>query len=101
MEPRSTVPAVAQAAVLVASEAASVEGAAEVRGYDFASGPVDFRALLDSYASTGFQATNFARAVAEIQRMVCPVIALLLLDHPRVCAHKSDHRALAIPAALS
>lgn len=40
-----------------------------VRGYDFAGGP-DHAALLRSFRTTGFQATSFAQAVAEIHRMV-------------------------------
>ncbi|XP_015706112.1 deoxyhypusine synthase [Coturnix japonica] len=40
-----------------------------VRGYDFADGP-DPGAVLRSFLTTGFQATNFARAVAEIRRMI-------------------------------
>ena len=38
-----------------------------VRGYDFADGP-DPGAVLRSFLTTGFQATSFARAVAEIRR---------------------------------
>ena len=41
----------------------------EIKGYDLNKG-VDFAAMLDSYMSTGFQATNFAKAVDEINRMV-------------------------------
>ncbi|KAM7074501.1 deoxyhypusine synthase [Ciconia boyciana] len=40
-----------------------------VRGYDFADGP-DHAALLRSFRTTGFQATSFAQAVAEIHRMI-------------------------------
>ncbi|XP_049666652.1 deoxyhypusine synthase isoform X1 [Accipiter gentilis] len=40
-----------------------------VRGYDFAGGP-DHAALLRSFRTTGFQATSFAQAVAEIHRMI-------------------------------
>ncbi|XP_040469036.1 deoxyhypusine synthase isoform X3 [Falco naumanni] len=40
-----------------------------VRGYDFAGGP-DHAALLRSFLTTGFQATSFAQAVAEIHRMI-------------------------------
>jgi deoxyhypusine synthase len=39
-----------------------------VQGYDFNSG-VDFAKILDSYASTGAQATNFAKAVEIIKKM--------------------------------
>ncbi|ESP88871.1 deoxyhypusine synthase [Candidatus Halobonum tyrrellensis] len=37
-------------------------GTADVRGYDF-RGEFDFEAMLDSYATTGFQATQLAEAV--------------------------------------
>ncbi|NWS11205.1 DHYS synthase, partial [Pachyramphus minor] len=55
-------------AVLRPSGALPAE-ALPVRGYDFASGP-DLAELLRSFRTTGFQATSFARAVAEIQRMI-------------------------------
>ena len=45
------------------------EDSEEVRGYDFSVG-VDYDALLDSYRTTGFQATNFGKAVKEINQMV-------------------------------
>ncbi|XP_065511100.1 deoxyhypusine synthase isoform X2 [Caloenas nicobarica] len=40
-----------------------------VRGYDFSGGP-DHAALLRSFLTTGFQATSFAQAAAEIRRMI-------------------------------
>ncbi|XP_027593775.1 deoxyhypusine synthase [Pipra filicauda] len=61
-------PAEALRAVLRPSGALPAE-ALPVRGYDFASGP-DLAELLRSFRTTGFQATSFARAVAEIQRMI-------------------------------
>lgn len=42
----------------------------QIRGYDFNQG-VDHRALLHSYFTTGFQASSFAMAVQEINKMVC------------------------------
>lgn len=47
----------------------------KVSGFDFNSvnqnnGKVDFEALLGSYKSSGYQATNFGLAVEEIQKMV-------------------------------
>jgi hypothetical protein len=81
----------AKAAVLVPSAAvpdtASVSAAAPavadakpaaptvpVRGYDFnealRTGRVDHDALLSSYSTTGFQATNLAKAVDQINDMV-------------------------------
>lgn len=41
----------------------------EVRGYDF-RGEFDFDDLMDAYASTGFQATELARACEVVQRML-------------------------------
>jgi deoxyhypusine synthase len=41
----------------------------EVKGYDWSQG-VDFEKLLESYKSSGFQATNYGLAVEEITRMV-------------------------------
>lgn len=40
-----------------------------VKGYDFNQG-VDYHKLLQSYRTSGFQATNFGLAVEEINRMV-------------------------------
>lgn len=60
------VPAIATDAVLVKSEPLETP---TVTGYDFNNG-VDYSALLDSYLHTGFQATNLARAVQEIDRML-------------------------------
>lgn len=40
-----------------------------IRGYDFNQG-VDHKALLHSYLTTGFQASNFGMAVQEINKMI-------------------------------
>ena len=40
-----------------------------IKGYDLNQG-VDHRKILAGYMTTGFQATNFAKAVNEINRMV-------------------------------
>ncbi|MEK6829187.1 MAG: deoxyhypusine synthase [Nanoarchaeota archaeon] len=40
-----------------------------VKGYDFNKG-IDYDKILDSYFSTGFQATHFAKAVELINRMI-------------------------------
>ncbi|KAM9685101.1 deoxyhypusine synthase isoform 3-T3 [Trichechus inunguis] len=61
-------PAAALAAVLKHSSALPPESA-QVRGYDFNRG-VDYRALLESFGTTGFQATNFGRAVQQVNAMV-------------------------------
>jgi deoxyhypusine synthase len=86
------VPAAAAAAVLVESEQMP-EGTATVIGYDFegavASGAgVDFDALLASYATTGFQATNFAAAVDRINEM----LRWRLSDEPIAEDESADYR---------
>ena len=63
-------PAAALAAVLKHSSALPFE-TAQVRGYDFNRG-VDYRALLEAFSTTGFQATNFGRAVQQVNAMVRP-----------------------------
>jgi deoxyhypusine synthase len=41
----------------------------EIKGYDLNNG-LDYNKILESYLNTGFQATNFGKAVNEINRMV-------------------------------
>jgi len=65
MEP----PKVSVDAVLVKSEQLPADVSQPVRGYDFSEG-VDLGKLLDSFATTGFQATHFAQGVAEVDRML-------------------------------
>ncbi len=59
-------------AVLVASGELPVKPV-EVKGYDFNEG-LDYHKLLQSFYTTGFQATNFGLALEEINKMVIPVI---------------------------
>ncbi|XP_017353303.1 deoxyhypusine synthase isoform X2 [Cebus imitator] len=61
-------PAAALAAVLKHSSTLPPESA-QVRGYDFNRG-VDYRALLEAFGTTGFQATNFGRAVQQVNAMI-------------------------------
>lgn len=68
--PEREAPAAALAAVLKHSSALPFESA-QVRGYDFNRG-VDYRALLEASSTTGFQATNFGRAVQQVNAMVRP-----------------------------
>lgn len=62
----------------------------KVRGYDFNQG-VDHRALLQSYLTTGFQATNFGKAIQEINNMIKkrqqPVKAVngIVMEDPSTC----------------
>ncbi|KAG7335072.1 hypothetical protein KOW79_001668 [Hemibagrus wyckioides] len=62
------IPFVALDAVLKESGALP-EDMPQIRGYDFNQG-VDHRALLHSYLTTGFQASSFAMAVQEINKMI-------------------------------
>ncbi|XP_014778173.1 deoxyhypusine synthase [Octopus bimaculoides] len=63
------IPQCAKEAVLVTSEPLSSDKYAEVKGYDFNNG-VDYHKLLNSLATSGFQATNFGYAVQEIKNMI-------------------------------
>ncbi|KAL6048780.1 Deoxyhypusine synthase, variant 2 [Balamuthia mandrillaris] len=45
------------------------EGSPTVQGFDFNKG-LDYNALLESYLTTGFQATSFGKAVEEVNRML-------------------------------
>lgn len=67
--PSSAVPASAAAAVLVQSEPLPAD-ATIVRGHEFDAGPVDYEALLSSYVRTGYQATNFGRAIEIVNGML-------------------------------
>lgn len=58
----------AREAVLIKSDSLA-EDLPQIRGYDFNQG-VDLKALLSSYLTTGFQASSFAMAVQEINKMV-------------------------------
>ena len=79
----AAVPLVVQEAVLGSSQAMP-EGSIRVQGYDFGgkipggtpSGAVDYHALLQSYRTSGFQATNFGLAVEQITQMVLVLCAL-------------------------
>ena len=62
------VPQLVKDAILASSDPMP-PGSEEVRGYDFSNG-VDYHALLTSYRTTGFQASNFGKAVEEINNMV-------------------------------
>ena len=61
-------PSVAMEAVLKPSSALP-EDMPKIRGYDFNQG-VDHRALLQSYITTGFQASSMGQAIQEINKMV-------------------------------
>ncbi|KAK1799228.1 hypothetical protein P4O66_007475 [Electrophorus voltai] len=61
-------PSVARKAVLKMSDVLP-QDVPRIKGYDFNQG-VDHKALLHSYLTTGFQASNFALAVQEINKMI-------------------------------
>lgn len=61
-------PKLATDAVLVKSEKIPQE-VGTVKGYDFNDG-VNYHKLLQSYARSGFQASNFGHAVEQINKMV-------------------------------
>ena len=86
MAPVAPAPCGAEQAVLGSSEPLPADTPV-VRGYEFpprgdapgaAPPPVDYAALLDAMATTGFQATAFGAAVTEMNRM----IAWRLSDEP-------------------
>ncbi|XP_053320919.1 deoxyhypusine synthase isoform X2 [Spea bombifrons] len=58
----------AKGAVLMPSDSVP-EGTPQVRGYDF-NGGIDYEKLLQSFLTTGFQATHFGQAVGEINNMI-------------------------------
>lgn len=67
-ENKSAEPSIAKEAVLVKSVQLP-SGTPTVNGYDFNNG-VDYDQLFASYIQSGFQATNFGKAVEEINKMV-------------------------------
>jgi len=60
----------------VLKESTELEGAS-VSGYDFNLG-VDYDKILDSYSTTGFQATHFAKAVDIINKMIKEDVTIYL-----------------------
>lgn len=70
-------PQIAQDAVFVHSNDSIIDKSHIVKGYDFNEG-VDYKKLLDSFMTTGFQATHFGRAVQHVNKM----LAWRLSDDP-------------------
>lgn len=62
-------PALAKEAVLLSS-CKLPDDTPKVSGYDWNNG-LDYNELLKTYIHSGFQATNFGKAVLEINKMVC------------------------------
>ncbi len=60
----------------------------KVSGYQFSKpdesgSKVDYHALLQSFRTSGFQATNVALAIEQINLMVCPINVLQLFTWER------------------
>uniref|UniRef100_A0A8D8M1Q0 deoxyhypusine synthase n=2 Tax=Cacopsylla melanoneura TaxID=428564 RepID=A0A8D8M1Q0_9HEMI len=55
---------------VLAQSIAIPEGTPIVKGYEWKKGKVDYAALIQSYATTGFQATMFGQAIEEINKML-------------------------------
>lgn len=64
----SNEPSIATEAVLIASTKVP-DDTPVVIGYDWNNG-IDYHKLFSSYQNSGFQATNFGKAVNEINKMV-------------------------------
>lgn len=62
------VPKTTEDAVLVHSSTLP-EYSVEVQGFDWSQG-IDYEALLNSYATSGYQATNYGHSVTELNKMV-------------------------------
>lgn len=67
-ESNSSEPRIAKEAVLIKSEKLP-DITPIVKGYEWNNG-IDYDQLLQSYGHSGFQATNFGKAVDEINKMV-------------------------------
>lgn len=64
----SSEPSIASEAVLIASSKLP-DDTPIVTGYEWNNG-IDYDKLLSSYLNSGFQATNFGKAIKEIDKMV-------------------------------
>jgi deoxyhypusine synthase len=69
-EPSSSATADAHASVIFPSEEIPAD-AVHIKGPDF-SNPIDLNALLESYATIGFQATGLSQAMYIVEEMVRP-----------------------------
>lgn len=68
-------PQVAKDAVLVKSKQLPADTPV-VKGYDFNNG-IDYDQLFGTYLQSGFQATNFGKAVEEINKMVTDKMSII------------------------
>lgn len=62
----------ARGAVLVPSEDPADHEMDEVKGYDFNNG-IDYSKIMDTYLTTGFQATHFGKAVEVRSLLICSI----------------------------
>lgn len=62
---------------------AKIENPIEVRGYNFSKG-VNYDKIFESFKTTGFQATSFAQAVEEINKMIECKLKPIDLENPAV-----------------
>lgn len=69
--------------VFMQSNCTSLEGKAQVSGYDFNKG-INYDNILGSYLTTGFQATNFGKAVHEINKMVRKLALVVPIDEFKI-----------------
>ena len=65
---------IARESILKPSE--EIEGIS-IKGYDFNKG-VDYEKIIDSYLSTGFQASHLAKAIEIIEKMIKENVAIFL-----------------------
>ncbi|PVV01640.1 hypothetical protein BB560_003932 [Smittium megazygosporum] len=65
---QSSIPEIAQSAVLVKSQDSLLDSL-EIKGYDFSLG-INYDKIFSSYLSTGFQATNFGKAIEIVNKML-------------------------------
>lgn len=69
MASNSSVPNVSQQAVLVKSDETFITDKNIIRGYDFNNG-IEYDRMFESFKYIGFQATNLALAIEEVNKMV-------------------------------
>lgn len=75
----SNEPTIASEAVLIASSKLP-DDTPIVAGYDWNNG-IDYDKLLSSYLNSGFQATNFGKAIKEIDKMVTKNMSFLNMNY--------------------
>lgn len=79
---------------------AKVENPVEVRGFNF-EGSFSYDKLFDSFKTTGFQATSFANAVEEINRMIECKLKPVDLDCDKVTQAAKEFEAMSAKLAAN